>query len=311
MPSLYRLKAYCDFAELADCLSNIVPGNHDLDRSLISRGARAIVKDIDSRDALNEVLSTDQDRQLVMRKFTQFDEFINGYADGNFILNDKFYCKVYQFKMVDKSLAVLALNSAWLCMGDEDRNHLALAERQVRDALAAAKDADLRIALMHHPWAFFPDWDSSICQAEINRACDLVLRGHLHSSKVEERASAHSSILEGAAGAVRCLGRIQEVGGGGGGRDEGQDRQDQRSGDRRGRDQAECGLAQQVVGRGGKFGAAGISPGHNFLVIIPMGDQPVLLPYIEELVNGQTGFIIEVTVQIADTDGLGFRQALF
>jgi hypothetical protein len=32
-------------------------------------------------------------------------------------------------------------------MGDEDRNHLALAERQVRDALAAAKDADLRIAL--------------------------------------------------------------------------------------------------------------------------------------------------------------------
>jgi len=41
-----------------------------------------------------------------------------------------------------------------------------------------------------------------------------------------------------------------------------------------------------------------------------MGHQLALFPDVEELVNGKSGFIIEVSVQVADAGVFGFRQAL-
>ena len=67
-------------------------------------------------------------------------------------------------------MAVLGLNSAWLARGgDEDRLKLALGERQVRAALDDALDADLRLALLHHPFDWLRDFDRKECQALLTR----------------------------------------------------------------------------------------------------------------------------------------------
>lgn len=67
----------------------LVPGNHDVDRGLISRGAKAIAKDIDSRDTINEILSNDKDRQLIMDKFTHFFDLMNESIDAPHPYDDK------------------------------------------------------------------------------------------------------------------------------------------------------------------------------------------------------------------------------
>ncbi len=53
----------------------VVPGNHDVDRRAITRGAEAIVSSLDSRQAVNEVLATAEDRRLVFRKFAAYAGF--------------------------------------------------------------------------------------------------------------------------------------------------------------------------------------------------------------------------------------------
>ncbi len=179
----------------------IAPGNHDVNHGLISRGAKAIAQSIDSRAVLDEILSTDEDRILVMRKFAHFDDFINGYADGCFLNNDKRYYQVHRFKVAGKALAVLALNSAWLCMGDEDQGNIALGEHQVREALSAVEDADLRIALMHHPFDWLHEFDRNDCEPLLLQKCDFILHGHQHRTGILSLATPDAGAMVMAAGA--------------------------------------------------------------------------------------------------------------
>lgn len=160
----------------------VVPGNHDVDRQAISRGAIAIASSLDSRQAVDEVLTVAVDRRLIFRKFNHYADFVNDYFEGQLVFDDEryFYVQYPDLDLAGRRVAVLGLNSAWLAYGDEDRGRLALGERQVRQALEAAREADLRIALLHHPFDWFREFDRNNCEALLMQGCDFVLHGHLH-----------------------------------------------------------------------------------------------------------------------------------
>ena len=179
----------------------VVPGNHDVDWSLISRGAKGIASSLDSRKAINEVLASAEDRRLLFRRFDQYRRFTRDYFAGQRPFDSDQYFHVSQCDAGDHRIALLGLNSAWLCAGDEDQNHLALGERQVRSALGQAKDADLKIALMHHPFDWLLDCDRKDCEPLLTQNCDFVLHGHLHRSGVTSLATPDADAMVIAAGA--------------------------------------------------------------------------------------------------------------
>ncbi len=39
--------------------------------------------------------------------------------------------------------------------------------------------ADLRIALMHHPFEWLADFDREVCEPLLMERCDFILRGHV------------------------------------------------------------------------------------------------------------------------------------
>jgi len=158
----------------------VVPGNHDVDRSAITRGAAAIASSLDNRQLLDELLTTDADRRLIFRKFSHYADFVNGYFGEQLPFDDECYFHVKFPGMTNMHVAVLGLNSAWLSAGDEDRGRLALGERQVRQALEASRDADMRIVLLHHPFEWLREFDRDDCEALLMDGCDFILHGHLH-----------------------------------------------------------------------------------------------------------------------------------
>ncbi len=160
----------------------VVPGNHDVDRTAISVGARAIATSLDSRQSLSELLTSPLDRQIVFRRLYRYAEFVNSYfGPGTF--DDEHYYFARTAQLSGLRVAVLGLNSAWLARGgDEDRGRLALGERQVRAALDASRQADLRIAVMHHPFDWLLDFDRDDCEALLAGGCHFILHGHLHRS---------------------------------------------------------------------------------------------------------------------------------
>jgi hypothetical protein len=54
----------------------------------------------------------------------------------------------------------------------------------VRAALDAAANADLCIALLHHPFDWLRDFDRRDSQALLARDCDYLLHGHLHETEL-------------------------------------------------------------------------------------------------------------------------------
>jgi formylglycine-generating enzyme required for sulfatase activity len=182
----------------------LVPGNHDVDRKAITSGGKAITRSLNSRDAVTEVLSAEMDRRLVFAKFDQYRAFVNKHFP-ELEFDDQHCFYVRKLTVAGRRLAVLGLNSAWLSMTDEDLGRLALGERQVREALREAQDADLRIALLHHPFDWLQEFDRNDCEALLMQGCDFILHGHLHRSGVL------SLTMPDAAGMVIAAGACYET----------------------------------------------------------------------------------------------------
>ena len=158
----------------------VVPGNHDVDRKAISRGAAAIAGTLTDRMAVNELLTHSEDRRLVLRRQEAYGAFVNEYFAGHLEFDDDGFFYTRMIEVAKQRVAVLGLNSAWLSAGDADRGRLALGEQQVRLALERTSDAGLRIALMHHPLDWLQEFDRNDCEDLLLQGCAFILHGHLH-----------------------------------------------------------------------------------------------------------------------------------
>ena len=159
----------------------LVPGNHDVDRSLITRGAQAIGDGLTDRDSANDVLSTPTDRQLMMARFQGYGTFVNDYLAGYLPFDDERYFYVRGLDLAGLRVAIMGLNSAWLSASVEDRaKGLLIGERQARAALEHAESAVVKIALLHHPLDWLREFDRDDSGAMLADGCHFVLHGHLH-----------------------------------------------------------------------------------------------------------------------------------
>jgi len=179
----------------------IVPGNHDVSRKAISQGTRVIADSLDSRDKMAAVLADEHDRRSLLRKLDPYGRFLGEYFAGQLPFDDERYFHVRDLEVAGQKVAVLGLNSAWLSMGDTDYGRLALGERQVRGALEVVHDADLRIALLHHPFDWLWEFDRDDCEGLLLESCDFILHGHLHRAGLLTLQTPDATAMVIAAGA--------------------------------------------------------------------------------------------------------------
>jgi len=95
------------------------------------------------------------------------------------------------------------MNSALFCEDEEDHAKLWIGRRCLEPALAELKNlnADLNIALIHHPLDWLNPVESPNIQGELESSVDIVLRGHLHEARIEFVTSPEGEHLRCAAGA--------------------------------------------------------------------------------------------------------------
>ncbi|MGQ9681635.1 MAG: metallophosphoesterase [Anaerolineae bacterium] len=163
----------------------VVPGNHDVNRARVSDSARALAAQLDGPDAVSRLLSTPADRRWFLSRLEDYRAFVRSYLRGQPSLSQRQFHFVRILHLAGLRLAVLGLNSAWLAYGGAaDALHLALGEAQVREALEAAREADVRIALVHHPFEWLMEGERQRCEPLLLQGCDFVLSGHLHHTNL-------------------------------------------------------------------------------------------------------------------------------
>jgi predicted MPP superfamily phosphohydrolase len=103
----------------------LVPGNHDVDRSKVSRGVRSMqdgLLEARTQDDIAALLSDDDDRNNMLRRHTGYMDFVAGWYDTPQPL--PWWERVIEIN--GARLHVAGLDSAWMCCGDEDRSRLLL-----------------------------------------------------------------------------------------------------------------------------------------------------------------------------------------
>jgi len=177
----------------------IVPGNHDIDRKEITPAVReGMLAQLDDRDRINQFLSQKQneERIIAFKKFSAYAKFIQSYFEGHLTFGDEDYFYTKTILIQGYKLAILGLNSAWMCgYGKDykgeifDLDHLLIGEWQLERALEKTKEADWRIAVVHHPITWLNENDHLQIRRRLEAKCNFILHGHLHRAEVYDTRS--------------------------------------------------------------------------------------------------------------------------
>jgi serine/threonine protein kinase/predicted MPP superfamily phosphohydrolase len=182
----------------------LVPGNHDVDRELISQGARNIGDSLTDGENAAAILDNPGDRQLMFARFGGYATFVNEYLGDYLPFNQENYFYVRTLPLLERRVALLGLNSVWLSASEQDgAMGLVIGAHQVQSALEQSANVDLRIALVHHPFNWLREFDREDVEPMLNDGCDFILHGHAHQTSVLSLEGPKTQAMIIASGACR------------------------------------------------------------------------------------------------------------
>ena len=165
----------------------IVPGNHDLSRETVyDMLPTELQRPLDS-DALVQKWLDAQKRARTLEPFDAYREFVSKYTGQP----TPDYASILRLDVSGKQVALLGLNSAWMSARNRDAQgevndygYTLIGEPQLHNALAQIADAELRIAVVHHPFDWLNEFDRNRTEPRLGRECHFILRGHVHNPQV-------------------------------------------------------------------------------------------------------------------------------
>jgi predicted phosphodiesterase len=182
------------------------PGNHDIDRTLISKIHEiGLGVELTSRDSANALLDDSLELERAVERTKPWNTFVDTFYSGvdgftrNSVLSTSHRSTVDGF-----SIAMASVHSAWRATGaseNADRAKLIVGDRQVLQAVAACEGADVRGVAMHHPSSWLTEWDAQDVQRELHQF-HLLFTGHTHVSQPQEIRVTAGSYLSSAAGSL-------------------------------------------------------------------------------------------------------------
>jgi len=186
----------------------MVPGNHDLDRDEIELAPFELTRPLLDDAAVQKWLFEARRNERAMEPLRAFERFVSGYT-GQVAPT---YASVGTFELGGVSVAIVGLNSAWMCgrhknqSGQiDDRNQIVVGEPQVIRAIELvterAPEAEMRLVVLHHSFDWLAEFDRQRIEGRIKEWADIVLWGHDHQPKARTEKSAfwRCTILPGGA----------------------------------------------------------------------------------------------------------------
>jgi len=187
----------------------VVPGNHDVNRKLATPALTNWLDGLESDEPVTEMIKeAERGWQDYIRRLGDYQAFLEENGFGH-LLADSSRLIFSTIRNVNGiSVGVGGFNSAWSCCRDSriEKSKLWIGARwQLKTIRSQIKDANVRVALMHHPPNWFVEREDKDFLHKIQTAFDFFLHGHEHKTWPEMHASGHTTI-----GADACYLRSTE-----------------------------------------------------------------------------------------------------
>lgn len=179
----------------------MVPGNHDLDRSKLSFAGKQILDHIRAGGSkeYEDILNNQIDRAALFVRFEDYGRFSFGY---NCPLNNEgaFASEMEVTLAPGRAIRFIRFNSSLLCHGEERDEHPELMIGARQFTIPRTEGVE-NVVLVHHPLNWYKDQDQ--VRAYVRSRARVLISGHEHDPKVTiDKVEAGSDVMMLAAGAT-------------------------------------------------------------------------------------------------------------
>nr|VFJ86543.1 MAG: Calcineurin-like phosphoesterase [Candidatus Kentron sp. LFY] len=166
-----------------DCTILLVPGNHDVDWEEKKFVSRDLIrqKSPEFFDPTEKGLS---ERQKIRSGFAAYidNEYFQLLPNTNDWLDSEAGCFTRIINCKGTKLGILGLNTAWFSEDKSDERQLTPGKAIVESGLEKIANAEIKIALGHHPLDWFYREDEEPLRTLFGKHQVLYLHGHLHKT---------------------------------------------------------------------------------------------------------------------------------
>lgn len=186
--------------DIEPCNFIICPGNHDIDRSKISKSLKSYFNsEIRDNWALNKFYKAkDNDYQNSLAPLTPYRRYAESFYKGRGVneLNELYSVHFREYKR--KKLAIVGVYTPWVSalFGEEDKGNLLLPTDVLSEIVDTIRDSDVKIILMHHPVYFLKEFNSYEVENIIHSKFNMLFSGHIHKISSLSRHSGTNGIFE-------------------------------------------------------------------------------------------------------------------
>ena len=177
----------------------IVPGNHDVTRSLNKYFDREAICSNESHffDPTEEGRA---ERGEILPRFRAYNASSRTHPHGWIVSAEGSYSVVHRWGRW--TTGIVGLNTAWLCRGTDDRNNLTPGIEILDDAMRRVQHCDVTLVLGHHPLGWLRDDHLPAIRAILGKNRAIYLHGHLHKVRLSPEDGAGFGFLTLQAGAA-------------------------------------------------------------------------------------------------------------
>ena len=172
-----------------------VAGNHDVDRKkvdqIIENGTLLSVSTIDN---INSFIINNRENSRYLERLEDFKLF-----EKEFYQDSQMTKQLSNFEscfITKNNVGIACLNSSWRSSKENEEGGLIVGEKQVESAMAFLKNADVKIAIMHHPLEDLLKDDRDKIKSILYKHFDILLIGHKHQLDIEYTKNFHGTLLK-------------------------------------------------------------------------------------------------------------------
>jgi len=174
----------------------VIPGNHDIDRGRATPALRDWLKRASNEEVADMFAAGGGDLPAIVARLWAYNDFIkNNYA--HLLQDDLRQVYAAVVPVGGLKLGIGGFNSAWSCSGEsrEEKGKLRLGgDWQVLELNRRLEEADLRIALIHHPESWFPSGEMQSAFRLLRKHFHFCLHGHEHDVWIDPQSRGHICI---------------------------------------------------------------------------------------------------------------------
>jgi predicted MPP superfamily phosphohydrolase len=201
------LKSIQDVASIRSDSLFLCPGNHDVDRDLISKHVDDLKRwrsAAASPDSSNSLSQDDGFNAYLANAFSAYNKFADQMMDGPPLYSDHY---VKSFRPLVSAYNIVIINTATLSAGGalpelDDRGRLFIPEQSLENAFDSLSDNSATLILGHHPFSWMNDFTQGLISRIIPSRGIAYFCGHMHDAVPSSSLFLSGSLMTAQSGAL-------------------------------------------------------------------------------------------------------------